>query len=282
MLTFVFWNLRGHSLETHLAELARVYTIDTFLLAEADGINDARLTAALATSTGGTAYDPLPVLGCRKIRIYSRLPPSSWTNVRDTQDMTIRSLKTPTGKEILLAVVHLPSRLRNNSLSNQAALCGDIAAEIRSVEQQMKNDDTLLVGDLNLDPFDLGMVQATGLNAVMSRWIAAQDTRRLRGGRQYRMFFNPMWHFFGDSKEQPPGTYYYRTSENDCIFWHLFDQVLVRRGLIVPLMDNGILEILTGYKDSRAADVSFASASGIPLKEHISDHLPLLFGLDLP
>ncbi len=282
MLTFVFWNLRGHSLEFHLAELARVHTVDTFLLAEADGISDVRLIAALAASMGGSTFVPLPVLGCRKIRIYSRLPISSWTDVRDTQDMTIRSLRTPTGTEILLAAVHLPSRLRNNSSSNQAALCGDIAAEIRRVELMRKNEDTLLVGDLNLNPFDRGMVEATGLNAVMARRIADQDTRELRGGRKYRMFFNPMWHFFGDARQRPPGTYYYRTNENDCFFWHLFDQVLVRRSLIAPLMDKGKLEILTGYRSASAADVPFVSASGIPLKEHISDHLPLLFGLDLP
>jgi hypothetical protein len=281
MLTFLFWNLRGNPLETHLAELCRVHDVDTLILAETEGTDDGLLVSALADHVGGDPYTPLPVLGCRKIRIHTRLPGANWQHVRDTQDLTVRALHIPGGQELIVAATHLPSRLRNNSRSNQAAICGDVAEEIGRVETQRGHARTVLVGDLNVDPYDSGMIEATGLNAVMERRLAQQGTRRLRTEREYRMFYNPMWRFFGDAAEEPPGSYYYRTSENDCVFWHVFDQVLVRGELIPALVDTGRLTILTGYTSSGGDHVALTSPNGLPRSE-VSDHLPVLFGLDLP
>ena len=274
MASFLFWNLAGNSPVEALACITRQHDTDVLILAEWGGLDTQALLAEL-----GTAYALLPILLCRKILLISRIPSSCWTPIRDTKDMTLRALQLPGAPELLVAAVHLPSRLRNNSPANQAALCETIAGSITTTENERQHTRTLLVGDLNQNPHDPGLVHATALNAVMAKSIARQQTRTLRGGRSYRMFFNPMWHLYGDALDQPPGSYYYRTNEIDCLFWHLFDQVLVRPDLIDDL-DVDTLEILAQYPAPSGETVSLLTASGIPHRA-ISDHLPLRFGLRL-
>ena len=272
MASFLFWNLAGNSPVEVLADLVHQHDLDVLVLAEWAGLDSTTLLSEL-----GAPFNLLPLHGCQKLLILSRIDPACWTPVRDTQDMTLRSLQIPGAPEILLAAVHLPSRLRNNSRATQAALCEDIANTIVAAEQERHHARTILVGDLNQDPHDPGLIHAAALNAVMSRAVAQQQTRTLRGGRSYRLFFNPMWHLYGDALSSPPGSYYYRTNETDCLFWHLFDQVLVRPDLL-DSFDANALCIVSQYQTRAGQSVSLLSAGGIP-RRAISDHLPLIFRL---
>jgi hypothetical protein len=272
MASFLFWNLAGNSPVEALVCLARHLDTDVLILAEWTGLDSERLLSDL-----GQEYRLLPVFLCQKVLLISRFADSCWTQVRDTQDMTLRALQLPGEPEILLAAMHLPSRLRNNSPANQAALCSSLAGSIVACENERRHTRTILVGDLNQNPYDPGLVHATALNAVMAKGIARQQTRVLRDGHAYRMFFNPMWHLFGDTIQQPPGSYYYRTNEIDCLFWHLFDQVLVRPDLI-DVLDESALGIPIHYPLPSGEVVSLLSDAGIP-RRAISDHLPLHFRL---
>ena len=272
MASFLFWNLGRNSPVEALVGLARQLQVDVLILAEWAGLDTSALLDEL-----GAEFSILPLHGCRKILIVTRFDPSCWTLVRETQDMVLHALTLPDEEELLLAAVHLPSRLRNNSRATQATLCGDIATGIVAAESERRHTRTILVGDLNQDPYDPGLTYATALNAVMARNIARQQVRTLRGGRSYRLFFNPMWHLFGDATRQPPGTYYYRTNETDCLFWHLFDQVLVRPDLMDGF-DVAALAIHSQYRANSGEDVSLLSAGGIP-RRALSDHLPLSFQL---
>jgi hypothetical protein len=79
-------------------------------------------------------------------------------------------------------------------------------AVVRDVEKRVGHDRTIVVGDLNMNPFDAGIVGAEGLNAVMTKQIASQGGRKVDAVR-YPFFYNPMWSHFGDSthEEYPPG-----------------------------------------------------------------------------
>ena len=84
-----------------------------------------------------------------------------------------------------------------------------------------------------------------------------------------------MWNRFGDNTGGPPGTYYYERSEHLCYFWNIFDQVLVRPDLL-NLFPNQELSIL-----SDIGGETLLSPKGLPDKAIGSDHLPVLFKLDL-
>jgi hypothetical protein len=108
----------------------------------------------------------------------------------------------------------------------------------------------------------------------MTREIALRGTRTVAGNK-YPFFYNPMWSHFGDADESPPGTYYYTSAEHKMFFWNMFDQVLIRPYLI-DLFQNETLKIL-----NTDGTVSFLSERGLPDSSVVSDHLPILFKLNL-
>lgn len=125
-----------------------------------------------------------------------------------------------------------------------------------------------------MNPFEEGVFAAAGLNAVMTKEVARRVARTIQG-RRYSFFYNPMWGHFGDRTEGPPGTYYYDRAEHATLFWHMFDQVLLRPDVIDLFCDQE-LRILTDD-----GDISFLSTNGLPNATTASDHLPILFSLDL-
>lgn len=125
-----------------------------------------------------------------------------------------------------------------------------------------------------MNPFETGLVSAAGLNAVMTRQIALRETRTVKG-KEYPFFYNPMWSHFGDAGGTPSGTYYYSGARHREFFWHIFDQVLIRPALI-DSFQNESLKIL-----STDGAISFLSNRGVPDPSVASDHLPILFELNL-
>ena len=172
-----------------------------------------------------------------------------------------------------MAVVHLPSKLRWSD-DSQSQYCPEVAAKIRLIEKERGHMRTLVVGDLNMNPFEPGLVSSAGFNATMSRKIASRG-RRILHGRDCFFFYNPMWALFGDARKVSSGTYYYNNSQPVTYYWNIFDQILLRPSLLEYFQDES-LAILEG-----AGRSSFLTNRGQPDKGSFSDHLPLLFSLDL-
>jgi hypothetical protein len=146
-----------------------------------------------------------------------------------------------------------------------------LAKEIRNVEREIGHSRTILVGDLNMNPFEMGVAGVIGLHAVMSQQIARSESREI-DEEKYPFFYNPMWNLFGDLTPGPPGTYYYDKRERYLrYYWHMFDQVLIRPALLDRFRSEEV-RILTS--DGKVSLIS--SANGRP---SFSDHLPILFKL---
>ncbi|MBN9121635.1 MAG: hypothetical protein J0I06_21230 [Planctomycetes bacterium] len=92
-----------------------------------------------------------------------------------------------------------------------------------------------------------------------------------------------MWSCLGDrpapriqphGRRRPPGTYYFdNTNDRANAFWQMFDQVLLRPQLMEQLTH---LEILEGDGTEE-----LVTAEGKPRANLMSDHLPILFELNL-
>jgi hypothetical protein len=122
------------------------------------------------------------------------------------------------------------------------------------------------------------MLDVRGLSALADRRTVMRKEPRRFGklpGEEFRIFYNPMWSFLGDASSGPPGTYYRGPAGQVSFFWHMFDQVLFRPNLL-PRFDSGDLAILTS-----AGDQSLMTVEEIPDTAVASDHLPLLFRLNL-
>lgn len=269
-LTCLFWNVARKDLSPLVARLAAERSADIVVLAE----NGAGPGATLQELH--RFLDPAfsePTSEQTRIDLFGR---HDGLDLQETYAdasgrLTVRVLRLGE-EELLLAAVHSVSKT-NWDRADQAAESCVLSDQIRRVESEYGHARTILVGDLNMNPFEDGMVQANGLHAMMTRATAQTRARQVQG-RDYPFFYNPMWGFFGDRTPGPPGTFYYRHSGHLSYDWNIFDQVLLRPD-VLPFFED--VEIVT-----RIGETELIAANGRPDTHNASDHLPILFRLGVP
>ena len=270
MPKFLFWNMARKPLAETLAHLAQQQSSDVLLLAECAPA-PRQILAALNRQEklwqwAASLADETP-----KLLIFTRFAAKLVAPRLDAPRWTIRELALPGLPPLLIAAVHLPSKL-NTAANSQAFECIELANDIRAVETQVGHRRTLVVGDFNMNPWEEGMLAANGLHGEASRRVAASGSR-IVNGRSFPFFYNPMWNLLGDAGNGPGGTFFYRSAQMVRLSWNMFDQVLLRPELL-PLFDGASLKILQGDGQS-----SFLTRAGTPTTRLGSDHLPLAFEL---
>src|SRR5271166_3815155 len=265
MVNILFWNLHRKPLQNHLAGLVKAYPIDLLILAE----NVLPLPTILTALNGERpGYKMRPWSICNKITVFTRFHADFLKPEVEDERFLICSLNLPARTEALLAMAHLSSKMHSDD-HDQLARCQLLSKGVNDAEEKVGHRRTILVGDLNVNPFEAPVASAIGLHAVMSRQVATKNTRKIQD-KEYRFFYNPMWRHFGEHLDGPPGTYYYASSRHVTYFWNIFDQVLVRADLIRNFPDRE-LRILTSI-----GEINLLGANGLPNKETSSDHLPMI------
>jgi endonuclease/exonuclease/phosphatase family metal-dependent hydrolase len=268
-VSFLFWNIDKRPRKARIAALAAEYDLDVLMLAECAIPPQEVLQALNGAGRGPYCF---PFSEARKIHIFTRFQPGELVAVWDSIDhvVTVRRLLAGNRPDVLLAVVHYHDR-RNWTEADQMAEVPKLARVVAERGRDFGHQRTILVGDFNMDPFDKGVVMASGLHAVMTRDVAGKR-RRVVAGESYPYFYNPMWGFFGDRAEGPPGTHYF-LGKQVAYFWHIFDQVLLRPDLMNSLKDLRILDA--------EGPTPLLTRGGRPDRSAGSDHLPLYFRLEL-
>ena len=270
MASFVFWNLSGKPLHDHIARLAKTHEADFVLLAECAS-DPTQIEDTLNRANAGEFH----FTGIRgmKTLVFTRLKKGSVVDKFDDQmgRVTIREVRFDPAPGIILVVVHLLDR-RNLDAIGQAIHVTSLVRDLCRVEDELGHRRTILVGDLNMNPFDVGVFGAETLNAVSTRDIAQRHKRTFQGA-DCRFFYNPMWCFFGDRTSGPPGTFFHRSPNSTEHYWNILDQVLLRPTLMDNLVDLKILET--------DGTLPLVDTNGRPSVAEASDHLPLFFRLKL-
>ena len=266
---FLFWNINRKPLGELIGQIARAHSSDVIILAESE-IRIAELLLSLnERGPGGYQF-------CAGISpafaVFVRFMPHFLRPRFDSERVSVRHLMLPARSSVLLVMAHLPSKLYWSDES-QREESAELARLVVSEENKVGHQRTVLVGDLNMNPFEPGMVSAAGLNCVPTRRLAEKQVRTVQG-REYRLFYNPMWGHFGDARRDTAGSYYYNRAEHVTHHWHIFDQVLLRPEL-ARNFDPGKVEILTGVGDR-----SFVHDDGRPDSVGCSDHLPVVFEVE--
>lgn len=219
MLTFLFWNIDGKPLQDRVRNLVAAHSVDLVVLAECR-MPPATVVSTLDASNRGP-FNLVPGSGS-KLHVYTRLPTAHWQFLyRDPLEawLTFR-VHIGTRPAVLLFATHLPSKLRAND-TDQLLHATQLAASINALENQEGHTRTLVVGDLNANPFEYPVASAGALHAVMSReLIRRRGGEREVRGTAYRFLYNPMWGVFGDRTPGRPGTYYRSSSEAVNYFWN--------------------------------------------------------------
>lgn len=268
-LSVLFWNLNARPLAPRVGRLVASLNADVVILAEC-AYSPAMLTRALnRTQTGTFWFASGP---SNKLKVFTRLPPGGADLiVREPLDAWLGfRLKVPQVPDLLLYAAHLPSKLWTDP-TDDFYTATQLSADIRRSEEAEGHGRTVLIGDLNANPFEPSVVAAGGLHGLMTRQLARRETREVRG-TEHPIFYNPMWGFFGDRTPGPAGTYYRLSSQRVNYFWSIFDQVLLRPEVMDRITDLRIV-------DSDGVD-RFVRPDGRPDRKVGSDHLPLYLRLD--
>lgn len=187
MVAFLFWNLNRKPLSESVASIAARHEVDVVILCECC-VTPIDLLRSLNAGTE-TSYRYAAGIGCQRVEILARFPSEFIRPIYETDRLTVRHLALPGATDILLAAIHFPSKL-HWSEKGQVLECVELADQLRDLERQVGHSRTVLVGDLNMNPFEDAVIGAKGLHAVMTRRIATKGSRIVQG-REYPFFLQP-------------------------------------------------------------------------------------------
>ena len=281
-ITFLFWNLqrgKGKRLGEALGRLGR-QNIDVFAFAECPAVEE--VEARLNSEKDSKRFGVVPSEAGR-VRFFSSLDDVAWFEPFSdyvSNRFTALELRLPNVDSLLLIGAHLDSP-DTMSLAGRAEWARRLAVDVRRIESDLGQERTILVGDLNMNPFDGGLVDASALHSVMTRQLTlAVKGHSSRDG--YPPFYNPMWSCYGERATRdsvpahglgPAGTYFFSNTRDPAnTFWNMYDQVLLRPSIMHNLVH---LEIVDSDGES-----SLLTREGRPRSNLYSDHLPVLFEVD--
>jgi len=270
MAVLLFWNIGRRESGAAIGHLCREYDVDVLLLAEAE-IGSASLTTAINEVTGSsrTFWELPPREG--RVRAFTRYSPGDVEPTFDDNHIKMLDLHPLTGVPLLIVAAHLPSKLWGDN-NNQAYWVRTLRQDIMREETKLGHQNTVIIGDLNLNPFEDALTAADGLQGVMDRQVATRPARVVQG-RKWDYFYNPMWSRLGDASPGPPGTYWRAGSDLVNHFWNTFDQVLLRPALL-PFYQPEQLRVPDHVDGQPILHVRGTAGD-------LSDHLPVVIELSI-
>ena len=260
-MKMLFWNTHNNeNINPIIAELVEENNINIIALAEYTG-NINELIELL--SDRGIVMKKYDNPGCEKVlflgNTYYHAQPGLQGDHYSFQIIN---------NQYIICCVHLQSQILKNNDGARGITIQRIVRDIINTENANNSDKTIITGDFNINPFDHGMIDADFFHSLPFYEVAKKNTRTV-ANQAFKMFYNPMWRFWGDI-EKPYGTHYYNGNDKDNIFWNIYDQIIIRPILREYFVDEE-LKIIT-----ETSHCSLLNRNGHPNKK-ISDHLPIVF-----
>lgn len=256
----LFWNTAKNNNNQIIAKMIEELNLDFLALAEYK--DDLSELLQLVNKEKDNHYREYVNFGADNITLIGRL-----NNVCPVNQNIHYSIQIVNNK-LIICSAHMPSRIYEQSDQRRKHIMQQMVNDLDKIETDKGIKDTIVVGDLNANPYEDECLSAYGLHGMPISEVTQKEKRQI-DGRNYKMFYNPMWNLLGDLK-YPPGTYYYSGSEPNNPYWYLLDQVLIRPSLRERFVDSSLKII------HKVADVSLVDVKGHPDKK-ISDHLPIVF-----
>lgn len=267
-----FWNINKKSFTKDIVDFTYAKDLDILVLAECT-VSIRKLQTALRNGHSKKNYTGLNSKHY-KFKIFTRLDTKYITNHDKDfggKSWSIHKFSFPTLTPFSVISVHLPSKIHWDDFS-QSLEAVNLMSEIRKYETK-NGRNSLVIGDFNMNPYEVGMTSSVGLHGMKDANIAKENSRQVQGTK-YDYFYNPMWNFLGD-KNNVPGTFFYKKAIHNNVMWNTFDQVLIRPSLLNYFKLSGI-EISTKIGSTKLVDGRTKK-----IKTGYSDHLPLLISLNI-
>ena len=211
-----------------------------------------------------------------RFRFFTRFPGHHLVPWHSDGRLAVHRLQFEGYQDILMAAFHYLDR-RNNSRSKQHQKLKNYKRTLLEAERKAGHDRTILFGDLNMNPYEIGMLDPeSGLGAMMTWELASIHGERK--GDDLPRFYNPMWAIMG--RPEVPGTFYWDDTDPENTYWHCLDGVLLRPALPGSFRDEDlrIVRWIPGLSGERIDLIRLAE---VHWRITHSDHLPILFKLDM-
>jgi hypothetical protein len=269
-LKILFWNTYKQPLYDEIGMLVKQHGINLLTILENTGDESVHL------SNLGSAFKVFNTILFKKVKIISSLD-IKIKEVHGHGRYGIFHISGESIEDLLLVIVHFPSKVNWGDSGDHLGLCVELKRDIELQEAAVGHTRTIILGDFNMNPFEIGLINATGLNNTCSKEIAKTVSRSVYD-KDYHYFYNPMWNFFGDfSKGNISGTHYFNTYKYINLHWNIYDQVMLRPSLLEKF-DESKLDILTSV-GNKSLTKKIKDITRVDKK--VSDHLPLKFALTL-
>ena len=287
MIKVMFWNIdrapdaKRLNFEQTICEVVNKEKVEILLLAEAMNVDDTIIenNSALKRIKPFLPSDQIDLTP----RFYSTnngFKLEHYHTVQNTKRLVFCFLEMPKRPLLVLAGIHFPSKLEYDG-QTQADIANSYINWINKAEGGTKR--TILFGDFNMNPFEIGMIGPKTFNATLSKVLAKTGPRTFQRPDRFDYFYNPMWTFMGDideasRKHKLPGSYYlYSTGDSSITYWNVFDKVLLRPDVIDDIDIDSIKYLM---KSGKHEFVTVAKNEKYKIeRSKYSDHVPLVFNI---
>lgn len=288
-IAILFWNTQQKNITQSVVRLVQHYRVNIVFLAESNPQQDVvgllrSLNAAPRLPEEGAfrAIDwvnrPTPNSAMANFCVFTNLQDSIWEQCTITNRYAIWRVVLPHQRILHLAAVHFPAIQQDQGdqqRESAIALRQDLEFHEEQIVKANEPRFSIIMGDMNANPFDAGIAGVYGLNATHIREVA-QRQFRYTNGQRHLYLFNPMWRFLG---MKPWGTYYNdKLSKPIRYDWSILDQVLVRPDLISCFDRSDATDLWIPITDG-VMDFDLSRRTDRP---EIPDHRPVVFQFELP
>ena len=273
-IKFLLWNTYKQPLFDEIKQLVTEHEVNFLIVIENPGDSSVHLNFL---KTIDPNFKRINQTIFQKAQIFTSIPNIDIREVHGHGRYGLYHLTSDTFNDILICLVHFPSKVNWGDSSDHFGLCVEMKRDIELKELELGHSRTIVLGDFNMNPFEIGMLNASGLNNTSSKEIAFTESRDVLS-RNYKYFYNPMWSFMGDySKGKVQGTYYFNSYKYNNFHWNIYDQVMLRPDILKYFDDNNLEIIDNIYGKSLIKTINNITR----VNKEISDHLPIKFNLTL-
>lgn len=255
----LFWNTNLKELDKEIVDVVVENEINILGLAEYN-----RDTTELMKMFIAAGYNIFELQSMEsRVKVFTTTLPGDVERIKDKRHYTLFRVNIPNVGKVMFGFIHMFSKWMKDE-NDYFSKLSRMVSEIERKESEVESDYTILAGDFNMNPYEKGMLAAGGLYAFPTK-IEAKKKSRTIDDEVYKMFYNPMWRFFGDDIGVP-GTYFTNPTHTYGLHWNIFDQVIYRPELIEHIKEVEIVKQIRG--------VGLLKSNKDILT---SDHLPIMF-----